>query len=102
MLKIFKAVFILSAITIPSFFHPESTAFAVEAKKNVRVSQTETTGRYQIFQGTIYPDYDLIVMIDSETGKTWVYRGGEKSGWVQQVHYNFAENEEKQTPKPEK
>lgn len=93
--KIFKAVLMLSVLTTTS-------AFAVEQKKNVRVSQTQTTGRYQIVQGTIYPDYDLILMVDSETGKTWVYRAGDKSGWVQQVHYNFPENEEKQIQKSEK
>ena len=56
---------------------------------------THTTGRYQLFQGSYYAlssqalQEDAVFMIDTETGRTWVFskvwnatKTGSAEGWV--------------------
>lgn len=47
---------------------------------------TNTQGRYQLFQGSYFADgtrLDGVFMIDSETGRTWVYsqKATQGKGW---------------------
>ena len=66
-------------------------------QKDQKLSQTlragtHTEGRYQLFQGSYYGNHvaqqDAVFLIDSETGKTWMFsetvndKTGVLAGWL--------------------
>lgn len=76
-----------------------TSVIASEKSLDLVTRQEKTTGRFQLFEASMSAGSKEIFMIDSETGRTWIYVVSEnRIGWSEQTVYQNVPS----SPQPEK